>query len=150
MRSEDAELVPPGHGRAEAVFDEGAKIFDEIAALCEEQREALARRDLDRLDALAERAETLGARFRLLECARPAIAAGDLPGTPSERAARERLAGAAARAAVAASGCADLLARSSAATAALQRVLDGAQSAGYLPTGETPAEPGPRRLERTA
>ena len=136
-------------GGLESVFDEGTRIFGEITHLCVDQRTAIAANDTGRLGQLGERAETLAARFRLLESARIAlqrelglpddvsVMAGPAmqPGTRLGEA-RRRLTEAAAGAALAASSNAELLFRTSAATAALRRLLEGAMSAGYLPNGE--------------
>lgn len=139
-------------GRIEsaAVLEESARILDEVAALCVDQRDALARKDVDRLVALGERAETLAARFRILEGARRLLDATGALDDPGLAKARASLAEAAARAALAASSCADLLARASAASAAVRRLLDGAQGAGYLPSGDVRPLPGPRQMETTA
>ena len=59
--------------RLTAIFEEGVRIFHEVAQLCVEQRTAVIRNDIDRLGHLTERAETLAARFRLLESARNAL-----------------------------------------------------------------------------
>lgn len=150
MSSGRTAPTPEDRSRAEAVLEEGARIFDEIAALCATQREALARHDLDALAALAERAETLASRFRLLECGRTALEAAGALDDPALARSRGVLTEAAARAALAASSCADLLARSSSASAALLRVLEGAESAGYLPNGEVRPTRRPRKMETTA
>ncbi len=126
-----------------SLLEEGARILNEIAELCAQHRAALAAHDSETLVALTERAETLSARFRLLESARQGIGGGESfsgeePAIESEarEEARRQLSEAAATAALAASSCADLLARTSAATVALRRVIEGAASAGYLPNGD--------------
>lgn len=202
-----------GATRLTAIYEEGVRIFHEIAQLCVDQRSALVRNDADRLGQLAERAETLGARFRLLESARrdmdgadalhlACFGAGEGNGergaffltdgleqegsseteahdkkqaragnlgrhwitvkrsadfshaTPSElrelEDARRRLSEAAATAALASAQCAELLARASAATSAIHRILEGAMSAGYLPNGELRPQPRSAFLERRA
>jgi len=152
--------------RLSAIYDEVARIFHEIAQLAVDQSSAIVRNDTVRLSHLAERAETLAARFRLLESARLGLAAaggpyaelvgGDLadgPGSEGPRAlhdAKRRLTEAATDAALAASQCAEFLARTSAATAAIHRVLEGAASAGYLPNGELRGQPRSAFIERRA
>jgi len=155
-------------GRLETVLDEAARIFQEITALCLEQRAALLANDATALARLNERAETLAARFGLLESARreltPAppdpLASPTSLATPAAHpghtsraaldAARRRLVEEAASAALAAAGNAEILARASAATSAIRRVLDGAVSAGYLPSGEHRVPPSSSLVERRA
>ena len=136
--------------RLRDVLLEGARILDETARLCEEQRQALIANDSGRLGELSERAETLAARFRMIESARRELI--EIEGVDTEAIvdARRRLTESAAAAAVAAASCSELLARSSAATAALRRVVESAESAGYLPSGEPRARDISRILEKRA
>lgn len=183
-------MAPPGpdtaDGRLETVLEEAARIFQEITALCMEQRTALLANDAGALARLNERAETLAARFRLLESARCELTAAAAPaptggeggpisstgsatsGTTSAGravvpassgslasraaldAAHRRLVEEAASAALAAAGNAEILARASAATSAIRRVLEGAVSAGYLPSGEHRVPPSSSVVERRA
>jgi hypothetical protein len=146
--------------RMEAILEEGVRIFTEITGLCVDQRAAIARNDTDRLLALGERAETLAARFHLLETAWSGFeGAGAFPQEQDEaghampepvRDASRRLAEAAATAALAASQSAELLARTSTATTAIRRVIEGAMSAGYLPNGEHRPVPRSVLLEKRA
>jgi hypothetical protein len=139
------------------ILEEATRIFGEVNELCREQRAALVACDTQKIVSLTERAETLAARFRLLESARGAILRlrerGE-QGGPRGNAALDRqfqeLTRVVSTAALAASGNADLLARSSAATAAIRRVLEGAVSAGYLPTGEHRVPPRSTLLEERA
>ena len=150
MTSGRTDLYAEKSRQSGAVLEESARILDEVTALCVEQRDALARKNVDRLLVLGERAETLAARFRILEGARRVLEASGALDDPTIASARAALTDAAARAALAAASCADLLARTSAASAAVRRVLDGAQSAGYLPNGDVRPGAGPRQMEKTA
>ena len=136
----------------EAVLDEGTRIFREIVLLCADQRLALAKNDTQALVLLNERAETLAARFRLLESAREGLfgRGAEAVTSPAVERARRRLSEAVAAAALAASESAELLARTSAATAAIHRVIDGAMSAGYLPDGTHRPTPRSAFLETRA
>lgn len=136
--------------RLRDVLLEGARILDETARLCEEQRQALIVNDSGRLGELSERAETLAARFRMIESARQQLVETDGVDPEGMADARRRLSESAAAAAVAAARCSELLARSSAATAALRRVVESAESAGYLPSGEPQARDISRILEKRA
>jgi hypothetical protein len=153
--------VDPGAARRLAsLYDEGARVFREIARLAIDQRSAIACNDTDRLARAAERAEDARERVPSPESTRLGLAAAGAirgahrtrpRGNAGERGrralqdARRRLIEAVGGAALAASQCPDLPAPASAVTAAIHRVLEGAAGAGYLTNAEKRPQPRGRR-----
>jgi hypothetical protein len=141
-RSPEAETASCPAERLAALIEGQAELFGEIGQLTAEHRRALLAADEDTLHALATQAETLAARFRMLEGQRLRMGTEveDAAGESVVGRARERLLGAVEEVVRDRSVTAALMRRGAQHTDALARAFGLALSGAYLPSG-SPAAP---------
>ncbi|RMG47392.1 MAG: hypothetical protein D6718_03695 [Acidobacteria bacterium] len=122
-----------------SILNAEAELFDRLAALAREQREALLAADRDLLEQLAAQAHTLGTRFTLLDAERRRLEEESGPqGVPADEeaaAARERAVAALRRLLEQAALSGAVFARLGDTVAVRQAAVSALFGASYLPDG---------------